>query len=295
MIKYETNINDDILGAELLLGCKTTDPSFSSIYLFTNENLRGVMDLVDADKKDALTVCGSGDHVLNLAQSGAKKIDVFDRNKLTYYYLDFKRACALSLKYDEFKKTLLGFELGEDMEKEKFKRISRNLSQVSKDFWDWYSGAEGCGIYKGDLFNMHDLSLPFEKSAEMINPYFDKDNYATLQKNLETCEINFTANHVYDAINTDKKYDVILLSNIARWVGAGGFLQHVKKELPKIMNDDATAQVHYLYDANPVEFTGLKTNVISSGVEELPWTVEKQHQVVTMDAPCGEYGLPYYI
>ena len=55
------------------------------------------------DKKKALSVLASGDHVFNLIYYGILNIDTFDTNRLTEYYaLGLKRAALLAFTYEEY-------------------------------------------------------------------------------------------------------------------------------------------------------------------------------------------------
>lgn len=70
------------------LKLNTPFSEISNFYYFTNENIKDFFDLLDfTNDTHALTVCGSGDQVLNLINKGVKNIDVFDSNKLAFYFL----------------------------------------------------------------------------------------------------------------------------------------------------------------------------------------------------------------
>ena len=78
-----------------------TDTNFYPFYAVTNENLGYFADLNIAGK-DALTVTGSGDHALNLAFFGAKSVETFDINHLTFLAFDLKKNAILHLSRKEF-------------------------------------------------------------------------------------------------------------------------------------------------------------------------------------------------
>ena len=64
--------------------------SFSQLYSFTSENLSGYMPTLPLDGAKVLTVCGSGDHVVNASMLGADEIVAFDINTLAGFYTDLK-------------------------------------------------------------------------------------------------------------------------------------------------------------------------------------------------------------
>ena len=56
------------------------------IYDFTNENVSAYKDLFDFSNARVLTVLGSGDQYFTSLLNGAKNIEVFDYNIVTWYY-----------------------------------------------------------------------------------------------------------------------------------------------------------------------------------------------------------------
>ena len=74
----------------------------SPLFRFSNENISEYYKLYNFNNKDVLTVIGSGDQALSAIYRGAKKVDVFDINKLSYYLLMLKKYAIKSLTYNEF-------------------------------------------------------------------------------------------------------------------------------------------------------------------------------------------------
>lgn len=72
---------------------------FSPCYKFSNENLAAYYDKFNnsIDNGRILTVCGSGDQVLSSILYGAKSIDCFDSNYLTYYGMMLKIYILLNI------------------------------------------------------------------------------------------------------------------------------------------------------------------------------------------------------
>ena len=94
--------DDLILAIRLVENIKISNTNFSSTYMFSNENINGFIKKISINKKNALTVCSSGDQAFNLVLNGAYKVDLFDINGFTKYYFYFKKAAIMGLSYPEF-------------------------------------------------------------------------------------------------------------------------------------------------------------------------------------------------
>ena len=51
-----------------------SDKKYTSIYMFSTENVRGVVSSLDVSDKDILTVSASGDHIFNMLLMGLKML-----------------------------------------------------------------------------------------------------------------------------------------------------------------------------------------------------------------------------
>ena len=60
--------------------------SFCPVYFSTNEHLDDIFSYIDVKDKKVLSVIGSGDQAFYFYNNGAKKVDLFDINKLAIYY-----------------------------------------------------------------------------------------------------------------------------------------------------------------------------------------------------------------
>ena len=76
---------NDIKYVNSILNNKCND-KFRKIYTCTNENLSILFDKIDLTNKNVFTVLSSSDYLYMAYLSGAKKIDCFDINPLTYRY-----------------------------------------------------------------------------------------------------------------------------------------------------------------------------------------------------------------
>lgn len=234
---------------------------FVSIYPFTTENIKGYLDLMDVKDKDVLTVGASGDQTLNLLVKDAKSVDYFDMNPFTKMYFNLKYAAIKVLSVDEyfeffcydafpsaFKKNNNAFSTNT------YHRISPHLDTITRQFWDsLYLRQNGLDIRKSMLFSTDEE--PF-KVLPKVNEYLSEESFAKLRIIMSTKkEPRFIETNVIKlSSKLVKKYDFILLSNIAQ------YLDYIydKDELIKFrrlilnlsndLNPNGKLMLSYLYD-----------------------------------------------
>lgn len=231
---------------------------FSSLYPFSTENIKGYYYLIDFKDKDILTVGSSGDHTINLFLKNAKSVDFFDINPFCKYYYDFKVAAIKSLSYEDFisyfcfrgypslfKNNYKSFNL------ESYKKIRENLDNTSKKFWDFlYDEVDGIVIRNSSFFSKDEE--PY-KVIVKTNLYLQEENYKnTKEKIIE--KINFYKSDIsvlHERI--DKKYDIIMLSNIFQYVDMMykndplDMMNQIVLNLEKLLNDDGIILMCYMY------------------------------------------------
>ena len=185
--------------------------NYTPCYEFSNENLNEYYN--DSIGEKILTVCGSGDQVLSGILYGAKTIDCFDSNPLTYYTMMLKLYLIKLVDYETF----LEFYNLTNTKKEK-KDIYLSINNLIdkediKIFWD--------EIFK----NTKDIDLIFKKTQEkkenLFNgiPFLNKEKYIKLKKNIDNCTINFINCDIFEITNKFKnKYDFINFSNIMNYI-----------------------------------------------------------------------------
>ena len=88
----------DYLASRVISFDKSTeDNEYGKIYYKCNEDLlNGCLD-IDFAEKDVLSVVGSGDQILTARFLDAKRVDAFDKNRLTIYYFYLR---LWSIKYE---------------------------------------------------------------------------------------------------------------------------------------------------------------------------------------------------
>jgi len=184
----------------------------SGIYRFTNEDITAFFHHLQ-NKKNVLTVIGSGNQTLNGILAGTRNFDCFDISIYPQYYLYLQIASILALSKEEYLKYYLSHDKEELFSDYFYDKISLHLKGNYKQFWDTlYMFDEGIDIYDSLLFR-HDVchkNVVIER-----NPYLQDNNYDKLKHILKTENININT-IVTDIMKTKytKQYDLINLSNI---------------------------------------------------------------------------------
>ena len=232
---------------------------FNHIYPFSTENIKGYYELLDLENKDILTVGASGDHTINLELEKVNSSDYFDINPFTKYYYELKIASIKALKYNEFLEFFCYDDYPRTFKKNKnafnintYRKISPYLTDETKIFWDsLFLETSGINIRNSNLFSKDEEPLRVIKKS---NPYLIEDNYKFLKNNIRLTPKFYQSNIVRLDKKLNKKYDVIMLSNIAQYIEGifeKNHLENLKQILLKLeekLKDNGIIIVSYLYD-----------------------------------------------
>lgn len=194
--------------------------NYSKLYAFTTENIKGYYEQMIFKDKKVLTVCSSGDHILNAILLGSKEITCFDINIFSKYYLYLKIAAVKALDYKNFIKFFMIDDAKGNINKyaldfNEYLQITTYLNDDIKYFWDQIylnNNYDGYIIRNSNLFNnKHDNS----NLKVMSNIYLNESNYNKLKSLIDEVTITFIHSSINDlSSNINNNYDVILLSNI---------------------------------------------------------------------------------
>jgi len=184
----------------------------NSLFRFSNENISKYYKLYNFNDKDVLTVIGSGDQALAALYKGAKKVDVFDINKLSYYLLMLKKYAWKSLTYNEFI-TFFNPATKLSIIDELYKKINIKDDNI-KSYWDL--------IFKNSYyfyFLFIDTNVSMDKIKKTIPYLKDENEYNILKKIIDDVNFNYIGGDLKDIIyNINSKYDYINLSNIIDYI-----------------------------------------------------------------------------
>lgn len=228
--------------------------SYNYVYPYTTENIGEYMPVVKG--KSILSVIGSGDHYLNFVSEGAKKVDSFDINRLSLFYLKLKKAAALGLSLEEFHLFL------EKDATSYYEKVKPHLTKAGKDYWNYYVlyFMKYCGITASNVF----FSRVLQDQYERFNPYLSIKGYQSLQRNLP----NHKNEKCYrcDVLDLPKKikekYDYIFLSNIHSYqFNISKFQNAVYRLHKEALNPNGAIYYAYCYHSDEEEDVFLKESM----------------------------------
>ena len=240
------------------------DKNYSKVWFGSTENIQEYFELLKWEQvKKVLTVCSSGDHILNLVNRDVFEIDTFDINPLTFPYLNLRMALILSFDYEDyfsFFDKLSIASRSESQEYEIFLRIKPFILPPYDFFWE--------ELYReNSLRNKHNSMQPGllgricmhyipDCTSKLRNRWlYNQNEYEKTKQNLQKCNISFKCLNVLDITqNFLGEYDRILLSNIADYLQAPfidfdnkKFDAFIRNELATILNANGEILAAYIY------------------------------------------------
>lgn len=209
---------------------------YYKVYFSTNEKLDLLLDSIDFKDKEVLSVLASTDQYLKIKKLGAKKVETFDINILTYYYC-FIRLWSIKYfgmlypvfivenDYDKFNDLLSKVDASSDDEKKAlcfWKKLLNNKVDFSKMFH----------FYKKNLLS-DDAESFMEIAKEKVD--FSKFDLTKKQK-------------------FNKKYDIVFISNILEWTnGDCVSTSKIENNLLSLLRDNGVvlcSKLNYVFEYN---------------------------------------------
>ena len=266
----EEQLKEDIWGAKELIKKKKYDKNledynpYKSTYLWTNEDIKETLKkLKISNKKKALTVLSSGDHLFNLIVDGYSIIDTFDINRLSEYTsLGLKRAMILKYNLEEFKRRIDCIKTNTYKREEELEEIRSCLDYMEEKHKLFFQSlldavAKKEILEKDDYLLNHLLKKKPTTTTDLIhgNNYLDSDeNYELLRKRLQKVEISFQEKNILNIEKERKNYDLIHLSNILDYAyinwGISWDYKHLRileKRLKDYIGKDGVVMLHYIF------------------------------------------------
>ncbi len=238
---------------------KVVDSRYNRVWFGATENIREYFELMNWEQvKKVLTVCSSGDHILNLINKGIPEIDSFDINPLTFPYLNLRMAFIMAFTYEDYFKFFNKLSIAsrnEIQEYEIFSRIKPYLKVPYNVFWEEL-------FHENMMKNKHNSIEPglLGKYCRNYIPFctsrlrnlwlYDKNAYETTKENLTKCTITFKCANLLDLPRLfSKGYDKILLSNIADYLlmSSNDFDNFIRTYLAPMLNTDGSILAAYIY------------------------------------------------
>lgn len=233
----------------MILNLKTSRKSFNfnRTYPFTNENITSYENIFDFSGADVLSVIGSGDQYFASLLYGAENVDLFDINMFSAYYFILKFMSIKILSYEEFIKFFVTSHLSD---KKIYNKVNSSLPSNVRIFFDHYFK------FKGSLENL--INKPYLNYQEVnfntgrVIPYFERNKYYELKSILK--EVKFPRIYIMDLVEDlpkylDKKYDIMLFSNIEMYTGMSDqeFVDFLKNKYYFHLKDGGVIQANYCW------------------------------------------------
>ncbi len=228
-----------------------------TLYAESNENLCELFKLINVENKDVLTVLASSDQALSCYVNGAKTIDTFDKIRASIWYAYLRK--WIILYQNKFYPSFHFFDNGD---KELYDLICKIIPENQDEadaqiFWKIYLAATN---YKSDYYLFNSTICrqpkPFSNNIEKIKHFYDK-------------EINFKCLNICDPLSIDKKYNVLILSNILEHTFNNDERIMVKNNIENLLKDDGIAVcTSLIYELN-TDFHKNEVKILTSNDLEL--------------------------
>ena len=241
---------------------KLTFDIYSPVCTFTTENLDSYLNTLNINNKRCLTVTSSGDQLINLALHGASQVECFDKNIFSYYFTCLKLAAIQTLSYQEFinffcstkgekpQGNLLFFVNEKYFLYDTYKKIrvllERDVQVFFDRLYDFYNydgnSIKDCGLF----YNFSDDKAIFNNSYLKDEISYYKAREAV--KRVLTNNVKYYFLDIFEIVNLQKKYDLLLLSNIFDYIGnKTEYVEYIEKNLRNILSKDGEIIVNYQY------------------------------------------------
>lgn len=178
---------------------KISHHTYARIYEKTNEHLNKILTRFDFADKDVLSVMGSSDHPFSAYYLGAKNVDTFDNEYLTYYYFYLRKWIILLHN----RRMFINFKLISECIAHAEGEEEKNAAAFWKLILNNFSERDIKGLF-------------YPQSYEWDTP-FDEDE-KTLSNILKDKKANFHEWDLFKEINVDKQYEIIILSNMLEYL-----------------------------------------------------------------------------
>lgn len=199
------------------------------IYPCTNENLDSVFSSVNFENKEVLSVLASSDQLFSAYYLGAKNVDSFDRNRFTkyYYYL---------------RKWALVYDLVDIPRNINLNDLLRNVSVFEEEELDAL-------IFWMELSEKIDNPLKsniFWPNASVIRRTTYGEDLNGMRDIIKDKVPNFSKLDFFGPVSFDKKYDIIVFSNILDYASSIENLAICRDNLLKHLKDTGCVVCSYV-------------------------------------------------
>ena len=226
-------VQDDVRKTLDVVSGKGYD-DYSNIYFSSNENMNALFNNFDVKDKDVFCVLASSDQLFYSYLRGAKSVDTYDINKLTYYYY-YLRKWVIEYFGDYYPIEKISNEyISNLLKKVKVKSYDEEIAYY---YWSLFTNTI-CGYLTKKLFyrssfiennRIHDIN----KLKRLINEH----------------EFNFINMDITDDnIVINKKYDVVITSNISEYFNDNILkINRYKRNISNLVKDDGVVVSSHIF------------------------------------------------
>jgi len=178
--------------------------SYDRVYFDTNEACDDIISKFDFKDKKVLTVLASGDQAFQFYKNGAKSVDLFDINKLTFYYY-YLRIWNMR-KYHEM------YPRWDKLDNNYINELLLSVKPESKDellaynYWICFINKFDSKMIKRFLIPPYYADIYSDSDLELILEKIDNDSF------------KFYHADISGIFDVPQKYDFIYTSNLSDYV-----------------------------------------------------------------------------
>ena len=210
------------------------------MYLYATEMVSSYYSKLKIKDKNILTICGSGDQVLNAYFFNAKKVIGFDINERSEFITILKITAIKKFSYREYLDFFGINNKTASFDYILYKRIRENLNKKIREFFDnLYEiyNFNGKKLTRSDYFHQRGFIV----DPKLINSYLKNErNYLKLREMLKFRKFEFVRSDVKIIFSNKKivkeKFDIINLSNLPNYFVGKLVRENVKDPIGYFFN-----------------------------------------------------------
>lgn len=243
-----SDVDNDIVNTKSVLDRNFDNNRYSYLFFKSNEDLRSLFHYLDVKDKKVLSVLGSGDQAFYFYDRGCKSVDLFDINKLAFYYYYIRLWTIkylnqfypnLNVNADFFRMLLSFVECKSDDEKKAF------------DYWTKFV----------DVYSDYDFRLLFS----CLNEEFNDIDLEGLKKTLNSVSHTFYNCDISCDNNIKFIYDIVYISNITGWIESSDEVyRELCNKLYLLLNDDG---IVVCSNVNSLQLAGVEQDIFKEAFD----------------------------
>lgn len=264
-------IASDVEAASKISISRKYSLSYDRIYYQSNEFLNEIFNNISVKDKDVLTVLASSDQLFHSYYHGAKNVDTFDVNRLTYYYYYLRKWGILYFNtfYPPMKDTVFSHKF--------LSKVLSHHFEFSEEDYDAYVFWRN---YCDETWGFQNENL-FYLSGRADNKIDDTDFLKEVLKK----ELSFQHMDISKPMKIEKQYDIIFLSNILEYLTFMDIsFEQLIGNLKELLKDDGFVVCSHVMHRYSYDKSRMKNDFY---YYELPFVKRKDGLLKGKDVPVG--------